>query len=1123
MTTAGTFAITVVNPTPGGGTSNSQTFTVGNPAPTTTGISPISRTLGDSGFTLTVNGTGFVSSSVVNFDGSARTTSYVSDTELTAAILASDLAYIGTFAITVTSPTPGGGTSNSQTFTVKHPVPTTTSISPDTKTAGDTGFTLTVNGTGFDASSTVKFDGLARATSFVTSSTVTASILTSDLTTAGTFAITVTNPTPGGGTSNSQTFTVNAVAPVATKFVIIDPVDSTVGVPVTVTVQAQKADNTVDTNYQTDVTLVTDGSATGGGVVAITNGSGTRDVNDSVAETVHLSLSDSEGTGLSVTSTQDVVFANPAPATTSIAPTSATAGDSGFTLTVDGTDFVASSVVRWNGNDRATTYVSSSRLTASIDAADIALAGTASVTVFSPTPGGGTSNAQTFTINNPVPTTTSISPSSKTVGDSGFTLTVNGTNFVTTSKVRWNGSDRVTTYVSPIQVTAAILTSDLTVENTYPITVTNDTPGGGTSNAQTFTVNAAIPVATKFIIENPTDSTVGTPTTVTVKALKADDTVDTAYQTDVTLVTDGSATGGGLVGITNGVGTRDVNDLVAETVNLSLNDSEGTGLYVTSTQDVIFSNPTPTTTGISPSSKVVGDTGFTMTVNGTGFVTSTVAKFDGSARTTTFSSSTELTVAILTSDLTAVGTFPIVVTNATPGGGTSNSQTFTVNAAAPVATKFVITDPADSTVGTPTTVTVRALKADDTVDTAYQTDVTLVASGSATGDGLVDIVNGVGSLDVDDTVAETVDLSLLDSESTSLDISSTQNVVFSAAANPAPILSSISPDTKVAGDQSFVLTVNGSDFVSSSVVKVDGSSRTTTYVSANQLTAVITSADMATYGTLSITVFSPTPGGGTSGSKTLFVNAAPGAELPRISFTSRVHFAGLAYPGAKLTMVGLLGNNVTPMLTSGVADSAGRFDLQFSGLFSGLNSFGLLIEDNSQRVSQTKFYNFDLNLASLTALDIFAPPTVGFLRTAVRKGDVVAVVGDATPGSKVSLQIDGDPIPGDAVALNDGSYQFLYNTAGLDIGRHTARTRQTDQSGRFSDYSPSKAFSVSSLFMPSVDLNGDGKTDIIDWSILLSKWSASDVTSKKALDFNNDGKVDISDFSIFIQNFRTLQ
>jgi hypothetical protein len=95
---------------------------------------------------------------------------------------------------------------------------------------------------------------------------------------------------------------------------------------------------------------------------------------------------------------------NPIPSISTLSPASAVAGGPAFTLTVNGSGFVSGSVVRWNGSDRTTTFVSSTQLTAAIPASDIAVAGTAQVTVFNPAPGGGTSNAQTFTIvtvNNP--------------------------------------------------------------------------------------------------------------------------------------------------------------------------------------------------------------------------------------------------------------------------------------------------------------------------------------------------------------------------------------------------------------------------------------------------------------------------------------------------------------------------------------------------------------------------------------------------------------------------------------------------------------------------------------------------------------------------------------------------
>jgi len=90
------------------------------------------------------------------------------------------------------------------------------------------------------------------------------------------------------------------------------------------------------------------------------------------------------------------------PSTTGLTPSAADAGGAGFTLTIDGSNFITGSVVQWNATDRTTTYVSDTQLTADIPAANIAVAGTASVTVVNPAPGGGTSNVQTFTINNPL-------------------------------------------------------------------------------------------------------------------------------------------------------------------------------------------------------------------------------------------------------------------------------------------------------------------------------------------------------------------------------------------------------------------------------------------------------------------------------------------------------------------------------------------------------------------------------------------------------------------------------------------------------------------------------------------------------------------------------------------------
>ena len=79
-----------------------------------------------------------------------------------------------------------------------------------------------------------------------------------------------------------------------------------------------------------------------------------------------------------------------------LAPSSAIVGALGFTLTVDGEGFTASSVVQWNGTNRTTTFVSTTRLQTAIPASDIATVGMAQVTVFTPSPGAGTSTPLPF-------------------------------------------------------------------------------------------------------------------------------------------------------------------------------------------------------------------------------------------------------------------------------------------------------------------------------------------------------------------------------------------------------------------------------------------------------------------------------------------------------------------------------------------------------------------------------------------------------------------------------------------------------------------------------------------------------------------------------------------------------
>ncbi len=171
---------------------------------------------------------------------------------------------------------------------------------------------------------------------------------------------------------------------------------------------------------------------------------------------------------------------NPVPSITSLSPSSATAGATAQTLTVNGTNFLSSSTVTYNGVSHTATFVSSTQVTIPLTAADQGTAGAFAVVVTNPSPGGGASNPINFTVNNNVPAVTSISPSSLNASISAVSITVTGTNFVLGATANLNGSPLTTSFVSSTQLTATVSAASQVAGN-YVVTVTNPAPGGGIS------------------------------------------------------------------------------------------------------------------------------------------------------------------------------------------------------------------------------------------------------------------------------------------------------------------------------------------------------------------------------------------------------------------------------------------------------------------------------------------------------------------------------------------------------------------------------------------------------------------------------------------------------------------
>ena len=181
---------------------------------------------------------------------------------------------------------------------------------------------------------------------------------------------------------------------------------------------------------------------------------------------------------------------NPTPIANSISPTSDTLSAPDFILTVNGSNFQTTSIVNWNGNNLATTYVSSLQLTAVVPSSKLSPVGQNKITVY--TPNGGTSGPVTFNVvyglNNPVSAVRYMTPSASNIGRGDMNLTIAGNYFVPASIVEWNGSPLTTTYVSSTQLKALVPSALFAGIGTAIVNVYNPPPAGGTSGSLNFAV-----------------------------------------------------------------------------------------------------------------------------------------------------------------------------------------------------------------------------------------------------------------------------------------------------------------------------------------------------------------------------------------------------------------------------------------------------------------------------------------------------------------------------------------------------------------------------------------------------------------------------------------------------------
>jgi hypothetical protein len=220
----------------------------------------------------------------------------------------------------------------------------------------------------------------------------------------------------------------------ATHFSVTAPAAATAGTSFNFTVTALDASNNTVVNYPgTALFTSMDAKALLPADSKLTNGVGSFSATLNSAGSQTITATDSlnkliTGTSNSIT-VSEVGAVNPVPLINQpLIPGATLPGGTGFELTVNGTGFSAGSSVKWNGSGRATSFVSSAKLTATVLASDVASFNTGWVTVDNPSPGGGTSNLVFLGITRPTSAVALGTPEALNAGSSPSYVTVGDFN-----------------------------------------------------------------------------------------------------------------------------------------------------------------------------------------------------------------------------------------------------------------------------------------------------------------------------------------------------------------------------------------------------------------------------------------------------------------------------------------------------------------------------------------------------------------------------------------------------------------------------------------------------------------------------------------------------------------------
>jgi hypothetical protein len=775
----------------------------------------------------------------------------------------------GTVDVTVTTWDGTSATSPADQFTyVSSGVPWIASKSPSSGTSGG-GTPLILTGSGFSGSNSVSF-GNRLATDFrILSDTVmTATAPPLD---AGTWDITVTNPTGTSVTSSADQFSSTAAS--APSVTAVSPSSSSTagGTLVTVTGTAF-----------TGAYSVMFGGVLASSFWAVTDTSLLAVAPPHAAGTVDIVVTTPTGSSAIASADHFTYTAAPAPAITGISPSSgSTAG--GTVVTVSGSGFTGASAVSFGTVAAAGFSVLTDSTLLAIAPSQVAA--TVHMTVTTPSGTSSTSGADQFTYTAAaLPAVTAVTPTSGTMAGA-TTVAVTGSGFTGATAVSFGGTAAPSFTV--VSDTAITVTSPYHASGTVDITVTTPSGTSTTSAADQYSyvyVSGPAPAVTAI---SPTSGTTAGGTVVNVTGTGF--TGATAVKFGSTAAASYTVNSDTSLSATSPSGS-------AGTVDILVTTPSGTSTATLADQFTYVAASVPAVTGVSPSSGSTGG-GTAVSVTGTAFTGATAVSF-GLFPATAYAVNSDTSITA-TAPVQAAGTVDVTVTTPAGTSPTGTPDRFTYNAAAAPSITALTT----TTGGTGGGTTVRIIGSGLTGASSVYFGSVPATTFTVNSDSMITVTSpphSAGTWDV--TVTTPTGTSAL----TSMDR-------FTYTAATAPSVSSISPTSgSTAGGTSVGIT--GSGFTGAQAVSFGTVPATFTV---NSDTSVTATAPPQAAGTVHVTVSAPSGTSTSTNADQFTYTAAPVPAVTGIAPTT-----GSTAGGTPVTITGS-GFTSATAVTFGTVGAAG--------------------------------------------------------------------------------------------------------------------------------------------------------------------------------------------------------